>query len=620
MRPLRTVLPTLLLALAVPWAGPAAAAGVGPKLAAARKAVLPPELPWDGASRSLVAAPDDPWITPAEASGLTRTPSYQETVDWLSRLAAAAPEVEMVSLGKSPEGRDVWMVVASAEGFITPEALAASGKPVLLAQAGIHAGEIDGKDAGLMLLRDLTVGGRLRGLLDRVHFLFVPILSVDAHERSGPYGRINQRGPEEMGWRTNSKNLNLNRDYTKLDTPELRAVITGALERYSPDLYLDLHVTDGADYQYDVTYGANGTHAYSPAIGTWIAERLVPALDRDLKAQGHVPGPLIFLVDPTDPSQGMVGWTAGPRFSNGYGDLRHLPTLLVENHSLKPYDQRVLGTYVLLESALSTLASDGTELRRAVALDRARRPDPVPLAWGVGGGPHATTELLGVASRLEPSTVSGGEALAWTGEPVTLEIPLLAADVATVTASRPRAYWIPPAWREVIGRLALHGIEMERIHEAREVEVEMYRFDEAILAPEPFEGHARVTASAVLERRRELFPPGSVRVSTDQPLGDLAVLLLEPASPDSFFQWGFFLEVLQRTEYAEGYVMEPMARAMLEESPELAREFEEALAADPELAADPRARLQWFYRRTPFWDDRHLLYPVAREPAPEAAP
>jgi murein tripeptide amidase MpaA len=580
--------------------------------APAAEAILPPELPWEGASRSLMVAADDPWVTPSELSGLTRTPSYEETFAWVDRLVAASPELEKVSVGRSHEGRELWMIVASRERAFTPEALQATGKPILLAHSGIHPGEIDGKDAGLMLLRDMTVKGTKADVLDGAHFLFLPILNVDGHERSSPHGRINQRGPAEMGWRTNSRNQNLNRDFTKLDTPEVRALVE-MIHRWQPDLYLDLHVTDGADYQYDITFGFNGSHAHSGEIGGWLENQLRPALTRDLEAAGHVPGPLIFLADQRDPGRGLYEWTAPPRFSNGYGDARHLPTLLVENHSLKPYDQRVLGTYVLLESALRTLAASAGELRRAVAEDRSQRPAAIPIGWKVPETEPPTLEFLGVGSRLEPSAVSGGVHLEWTGVPVTLRIPRLQAIEPTATVARPRAYWVPAAWPEVIERLAAHGIRMERIDHWREVEVGMFRIEDAEVDADPYEGHNRVQGTPSLEHRTERFPPGSVRISTDQPLGTLAVLLLDPAAPDSFFRWGFFLEVLQRTEYVEEYVMEPTARRMLEEDPELAAEFRKRLMEDAEFAGSSRQRLQWFYRKTAYFDERWRLYPVGLE-------
>ncbi|MFC1543049.1 M14 family metallopeptidase [Candidatus Neomarinimicrobiota bacterium] len=576
------------------------------------EAPLPPLLPWDGLSQELIVAQDDAWITPAERTGLTTTPSYDETVAWLEQLAAAAPELQLISLGKSPERRDIWMVVASQDKATSPATLKATGKPTLLVQACIHPGECDGKDAGLMLLRDMIVKGTQAKLLEEANFLFVPILSVDGHENSSPYGRINQRGPETTGWRTNARNLNLNRDYSKLDTPEIQAIVS-AINQWEPDLYIDLHVTDGIDYQYDITFGYNGRHSLSPNIATWMDQRLTPALNKDLKAKGHIPGPLIFAVDNQDPSRGIVGWTAGPRFSNGYGDARHLPTLLVENHSLKSYRQRVLGTYVLMETTLRTLGEYSRQLRRAIIADRTRQPERVPLTWRIPDAKPDEIEFLGVQWETRPSKISGGPSIHYTGQPVNLKVPYIKYIEPEISVTRPRAYLIPPGWPDVIERLAIHGIFMESLPEAREVVVELARLSDIELAEEPLEGHVPVTATVRAEQRRMTYPPGSVRVPTDQPLGDLAILLLEPDSPDSFFRWGFFLEVLERTEYIEGYVMEPLARRMLEQNTTLKRSFERKLAEDAEFAANPQARLMWFYEQTPYFDNRWRLYPVGRE-------
>jgi len=504
------------------------------------------------------------------------------------------------------------MVVASADRAFTPRALRETGKPILLVQAGIHSGEIDGKDAGMMLLRDITVRGEKGDLLDGAALLFIPILSVDGHERSSPHARINQRGPREMGWRTNARNLNLNRDYAKLDTPELQAVIR-AIGEWQPDLYYDVHVTDGFDYQYDITLDCVGPHGYSPHGATWMQGTLFPRIWADLEAWGHIPGPMVFAINREDVTQGVVQWTGSPRFSNCYGDARHLPTVLIENHSLKPFDQRVLGTYVLLESTLRLLASQGDELRRAVALDRERRPDEIPVAWRPSSEPPEEIEWLGIESRRVESPVTGNTVVEWTGKPVTQTVRLVRIDEPAATVEVPTAYWIPPAWPEVIERLALHGIEMERLEQGRDVPVEMLRLTEVELGEAAYEGHVTVTCTPLPESHTWHFPPGSVRVPTDQPLGELAVLLLEPTSPDSFLQWGFFLEILQRTEYFEPYVMAVLAERMLEADPELKRAFEAALSADDELAADPRRRLEWFYERSPYLDERWRLYPVARE-------
>ena len=575
-------------------------------------APLPPAVAWSGRSEALIVADDDPWITPSERSGLTATPTYDETVAYLRRLAENSSVIHLLSIGKSAQGRDIIMVVATANGASTPGALKRDGKPTLLVQAGIHAGEIDGKDAGLMLLRDIAVRGIKADLLNNVNLLFIPILSVDGHERRSPYNRINQRGPEGQGWRTNSRNLNLNRDYAKLDTREVRAVVK-VINQWAPDLYLDLHVTDGIDYQYDITFGHAGDYSWSPSIAGWLENYLTPALSDDLSAEGHIPGPLVFAVDNRDPAKGTREWIPSPRYSDGYGAARHLPTVLVENHSLKPYRQRVLGTYVLLESAMRTLSRYGDRLSRAVTADQSRESMRIPLDWRVTDEKSDKIEFLGVGWSSDSSEISGGRKVVWTGVPTEINLPHANTIVPTVTVRRPKAYWIPPAWDDVIDRLRMHGIYMEEMNRSRTVKVELDRFTNVTLAPAPFEGRMRVTAESTPESRSEVYPPGSVRVPTNQPLGDLAILLLEPRSPDSFFSWGFFLEILQRTEYVEGYVMEPLAERMLATDPGLKRKFEAALNSDQSLAGSPQARLQWLYRRTPYYDDRHQLYPVGRE-------
>ncbi|MGH7456624.1 MAG: carboxypeptidase, partial [bacterium] len=347
----------------------------------------------------------------------------------------------------------------------------------------------------------------------------------------------------------------------------------------------------------------------------WLDEALRPHVERDLKAMGHIPGPLVFAVNGRDFQQGIIDFTAGPRFSNSYGDARHLPTVLVENHSLKPYKQRVLGTYALLESTMRLLAKETKKLREAVAADGNRRLQDIPLTWRVPQRPPEMIDLLAVESRVLPSNITGRDYVQWTGKPVTLKMPYLRMNEPVLTARRPQAYWIPSAWSEVIERLAMHGIQMERISAPREVEVEIYRIHDAKLADQPFEGHVPVTGKQVVEKQTRHFPAGSVRISTDQPLGDLAVLLLEPNSPDSFFQWGFFLEIMSPTEYVEEYVMQPMAERMLAEDAKLKAELEQKLKADSTFAKNPQERLQWFYQRTPFFDGEWNLYQVARETA-----
>ncbi|MGA9574045.1 MAG: M14 family metallopeptidase [Lysobacterales bacterium] len=589
------------------------------------ESLLPPVQDWSGQSEALVAAADDPWITPAERMHLLATPDYDETVAWLQKLVSAAPELELVSIGRSLEGRDIWMVIASSGQTFSSEAMKTSGKPLLLAHSGIHAGEIDGKDAGLMLLRDMTVAAKRQALLEKTNFLFIPILNVDGHERSSAYNRINQRGPVPMGWRTNARNQNLNRDFTKLDTAGVRALIK-IFRHWQPDLYLDLHVTDGVDYQYDITFGGNGRDGWSPAIGNWIEDVYRPAVNSALIKDGHEPGGLIFAANNMDMDDGLLTWSADPRFSNGYGDAIHLPAVLVENHSLKPYKRRVLGTYVLLAETMGLLAREKDSLRRARITDQRQRPQRIPLGFERDETMAVKkVPFKGIRSERYQGMVSGSEVVRWTGQPVSLTIPQIFITKPTVLVEPPAAYMIPQAWSDVVERIKLHGIEVEQIQQPFTTRAEIYRLPGAGIAkptdwtPNPFEGHIRIDpGKPVKEVIETTFPAGSYRISTDQPLGELLVLLLEPQSADSFLQWGFFLEIFTRTEYAEAYVMEPLAEKMLEADPALKARFEQKLATNEVFAASGYLRLMWFYEQTPFYDAKYLRYPVARIPRGES--
>lgn len=573
----------------------------------AQQEILPPVLPWKGKSLALVAKKDNQWITPAEKVDFVNTPSYAETMEWLKKLCAASDLLEMTSAGKSANGRDIYMVIATTDRAFDKTSISKSSKPLLLAQAGIHSGEIDGKDAGMMLLRDIAFGKK-KDLLKNVNILFIPILNVDGHERTSPYNRVNQRGPANMGWRTNARNLNLNRDYAKLDTEEIRCIVQ-VMNEYNPTLYLDLHVTDGADYQYDITYGYS---ANSPAIFNWLDKTLKPATDLALKNNGHIPGPLMFAANDRDFTEGNVELGYSPRFSNNYGDLRHIPSILVENHSLKPFKQRVLGTYVFLESMLNVLAKEGTALKKAMETDNALRTPEITLSWKQSEKPDTMT-LLGIESKLLKSTITGKDYVVWTGKPVTQKVPYIKNTKPGVVVKRPKAYWVPATYKDVIERLRLHGIEMQLITTPQTVDAKMYRIEDYKFASRPSEGHFSVTASVKPETRKETFYPGSVRIETDQKLGELVIHLLEPSSPDSFFQWGFFPEIFNRTEYIEEYAIEPLARNMLANDAKLREEFELQKKKDPNFLNNPHGVYEWFYSRSPYVDNRFLLYPVAIE-------
>lgn len=564
------------------------------------------------------------WQTHAERTAYRETPRYAETVAFSQRLDQASDWILFTSFGESGEGRALPLLIVDKDGAFTPEAARRAGKAVVLIQASIHAGESDGKDAGLALLRDIAITKTRAVLADRVVLLFIPIYNVDGHERFGPYNRINQNGPAEMGWRATSAGLNLNRDYIKADAPETRAWLR-LWNRWQPDLFIDCHTTDGADFRHNVTYQFEQHENAPPATRRWMQDvfeqRVVPAAE----AAGNLLSPYVVLHDDLDPSKGVDAFISTPRFATGYVPLaRNRPALLIETHMLKPYRSRVRGTYDLLRFMLEEVNRDPESLRRA-----ARESDEEAASWGKSYDPQRkvalevratdeTTPIVfkGVAYRRELSEVSGTLRIIYGTEPLDMRIPFYNRARTSLAVAPPLCYIVPPQWRQVAELLIVHGVRFSRLAEPATLEVESYRFRNVKWASASFEGRVLVSFDAEPITERRTFPAGSIVVPLAQPAARLIMHLLEPAAPDSLVRWGCFNAIFEQKEDGEEYVLEALARRMMDADPKLKAEFEDLLIKDKNFAADPRARLRFFYQRSPYWDAQLNVYPVARVVSP----
>ncbi|MET1756823.1 M14 family metallopeptidase [Novosphingobium sp. RD2P27] len=597
-----------ILAYAAALALPSPAVATAQPLPALPAAVLPPELPWSGASETLVASANDPWITPAEQAGFATTPRYAQTRAWLERLAAASSVISLETFGRTGQGRELLMVRAS-----TGRGAGGAPKPVVLVQAGIHAGEIDGKDAGLMLLRDIALRGK-KGLLDRVDLVFVPIYNIDGHEKMSRWNFPALRGPLEKGFVANARNINLNRDYAKADAPETRAMVA-LLRRLDPILYIDCHVSDGFDMQYDITftYAGWGRYAYHRATADWLMNSFGPRVTTALERAGHIPTIYPSPIDTRNPSAGIRQAPEGPRYSTGYGDFIGVPTVLVENHMLKPYRQRVLGTYVLLEAALRLASEDAERIAAAKAADRASRPKQMLVRWKPSAEPIDWVEdFKGVAFETYRSPASGRMEQQWTGQPISFRMPVIGQEpVETVTL--PKAWWVPPEQTDVIDRLRLHGVAFKALEAPRTLVLDRVHLHDSTIRPAQ-DGRVPITATFEHRTVRETLPAGTIRVPFDQPLGLLAAALLEPEAPDSFLAWGFFPEMLSPEPGVEDFVRAPLAEALLEQNAAVREAFAAKLANDQAFSADPEKRLAWLTQRLPDRSRFHMTYPIAREP------
>ena len=570
------------------------------------------------------AAPLPPeWRTKAEATDYHETDRYPETMDFCRRLAAASEFVHVETIGRSPEGRDIVALIVSLDKAFTPEAARATGKEILLVNACIHAGECEGKDAGLALIRDLLIRGQYKssGLLDHAILLFVPIHSVDGHERFGPYNRPNQNGPAEMGWRTTAQNYNLNRDWLKADAPETRAELD-LFHRWRPDMFVDVHTTDGADYQYDLTYTWEKFANQHPAVVAWARNALEGHVFPALEREGHKLTTYIELKTPDDVRSGFGDGVTTPRFSTGYVALWNRPAMLLETHMLKDYRTRVTGTYDVIVQLLTYFKEHPGELRRVdeqadrETVEAGRTYDParrVPVTFKDGPG-HVPYEFLGVESHHQISPVSGSVWVQYDPtKPVTFTVPYYNEVNVVSEVNPPLGYVIPAAWTVAIDRLRAHGIVFTTLTKPLTQAVETYRFENVAWQPRPFENHHQIKDWKMTPVRRTMtFPAGSALVYLDQPAAKVVLHLLEPDAPDSLARWGYFDAIFEEKEYAETRVMEAKARDMLAADPKLKQEFDAKVAAEPAFAGNAHERLRFFYERTPWYDERLNIYPVGR--------
>jgi len=559
------------------------------------------------------------WQTHAEKTDYRETPSYAETILFSKRLADSSSAIDFRTFGLSGQRRELPLLIASEAGVFSPQEAKEKNVPVVLIQACIHAGEPDGKDAGFALLRDIAITKTAAGLLQNVVLLFIPIYNTDGHERSSPYNRINQNGPTDMGWRTTATYQNLNRDYMKADTPETRAWLS-LWNEWSPDLFIDCHVTDGADYRCNITYHHEHHAGIDAGVLEWerdvFGNKVAPATE----AAGNVISWYLEFIDNRNLNLGTRDFNGSPRFSTGYVPLRNRPAILIETHMLKDYRSRVIGTYDFLRSALHEVNQDPNRLLNVgmaadqVSTERGSVYDFTniyPLDFELTND-VTPFELKAFSSKVDYSEVSGDQRVVFGADPVDLTIPMYQTFRATASITPPLAYIIPVQWQDVIEVIKAHGLKTSIISSDESIEVEKYRLTNVRWAEAPFEGRfmPRVDTELIIEI--SVFPAGSVLVPMAQPLAKLAMNLLEPKAPDSFVRWGFFNAIFEEKEYGEHYVLEALAREMLARETQLKDEFEERLANDPEFASNPGERLRFFYKHSPYWDSQMNLYPVGR--------
>jgi hypothetical protein len=556
------------------------------------------------------------WMTYFEQSGETESPPYRETMEYFKKFETRTNMARLISIGESSQGRDIKCLVVSKGNHFTPQKARRSGKVIVLIQNGIHPGEIAGKDASMLLLREILITKEKKHLLDNLVLLFIPILNVDGHERLSPFNRPNQEGPRLMGFRTTAVNLNLNRDYMKSDTPEMKALLR-LFTMWLPDFYIDNHTTNGVDYQYHITYGMEKYQNIFGALSKWGQERFLPYVKKGIEKKGFLSTTYIELFN-KELEEGITDWTSRPMFSNGYAALQNRLLLLVESHSLKPFSSRVYSTKAMVESSLEYLNDNYKELKeinRKADRESVRRYADGKTSFPLNFAGTEDFELMnfkGIEYRKEESEITGSPIKRYTGKPIDIKVPVYNKVKVTGRVKLPAAYIIPAEFKDILRVLKLHGIKVSELKEDRSFNVEKYHFTDSRFAKTPYEGRQRVDVKCETFSDRITFPRGSYIVSTKQRGIRVIANLLEPEAADSLLSWGFFNAFFERKEYAEDFIMEPLARKMLKVRPEIKKEFETRLKEDEEFRNNPEKRLDYFYKKSVYYDTREDIYPVFR--------
>jgi hypothetical protein len=552
--------------------------------------------------------------TPFEKGNQNQTTTWSDCIAWYEDLARRFPAVlRFFTVGTSDAGVPIHAGVVSADGVFGREQIKRSGRPVFFNNNGIHPGEPEGVDACMALVRDFCLEpARLAAMKDTV-FLFVPLYNVDGSLNRADTSRVNQDGPEQFGFRGNSRHLDLNRDFVKCDTLTAQ-VFNKLFTDWDPDVMVDTHTSNGADYQYTMTLIHTQADKLGGGLGEFLRDTMVPQIFAGMQQRGWPTCPYVNPVKDS-PDHGIAEFLETARFSTGYAALHNTIGFMPETHMLKPFADRYHSMRALVETTLAfTVANAGKiqALRRA-AREEGRKRREWPIHWAMDEANPSTFRFKGYEAKYKPS-VLGEYTRLWydRSSPWEREIAYYNSFPADVTVSAPRAYVVPQAWREAIERLEWNGVKMERIDSERVVEASYYHIVSVGSRPGAYEGHMFHDEVQVEKRRGQVtLRAGDYLVPLDQDNARYAVETLEPQAHDSFFRWGFFNSVLEKKEAYSDYVFEDHAAELLRDEPELAARFEAWKAANPALLKDQEAVLDFIFAnceryREPEW----RRYPV----------
>ena len=555
--------------------------------------------------------PQQEFITTFETSNGTKTATYEEAISYYKKLASTYDEISIKAHGMSDSGEPLHMVTLNPdENF--DYALIKENKRVLLINNGIHPGESDGIDATMMLFRDI-VQGKINKPKSTV-LVTIPIYNIGGSLNRNSTTRTNQNGPISYGFRGNGRNYDLNRDFIKSDTKNAKA-FAAIFHEVQPDVFIDNHVSNGADYQYTLTHLFTQHNKLGGQLGTFLNSTIRPQLEQKLLKKEWDITPYVNVFN-TTPDNGFTQFLDSPRYSTGYTTLFNTFGVMVETHMLKPYKKRVESTYEFMKSMIEVTEENGNKITtlRKNALREIQSQSTYPIQWTVDTSKTSLLQFKGYEGKLIDSKVTGLKRLKYDKtKPFTKTVQYQDHMIPSLEIDIPKAYIIPKAWSNITSLMKTNGVNLKTLSQDTIVNVTRYNIKSFTTKKQAYEGHYP-HANVELETSQDKvkFHKGDVIIKTDQYGLRYILETLEPQAPDSFFSWNFFDTILQQKEGFSPYVWEDKAEILLTKNPKLKLKFDTKKMNDSAFANNWYAQLDWLHKQSEHYEQAHLRYPVYR--------
>ena len=560
---------------------------------------------------------DNPFlITPYEIHKSNYTATYEECREWYAKADSAFETVKVLDYGPTDGGHPLQLAVYSADKDFDPVRLRQKNKRIILIMNAIHPGEPEGVDASMLLLRDMATQKEWEPILKDVVVCIIPQYNIEGVINRGSFSRANQDGPESYGFRGNGENLDLNRDFIKCGSKNTKAFET-LFHEWQPDVFIDNHTSDGADYQYTLTCISNTPGNLPVDLEGFLNHDLTPSINKRCTADGYEMTPYVDCLKES-PDEGIEGFAATGRYSMGYTGLWNVLSYTVETHMLKPFDQRLKANYSFMKACILEVHENAEKIGRLrrQAQESIEKKNEWTLQWAMDTQKYDMIDFKGYYAGHKPSLLTGAPRLYYDREkPYNKKIPYYNYFNPVVSVKRPEYYIVPQTCQKAVELLKLNRIEMTALEKDTVMTVDMYIIDEYENSPgkTPNNGHyLHHGVKLHTERQQVVFHKGDYLIHTKQPGIAYIMANLEPQGEDSYFAWNMFDGILQEREYFSDYVFEDVAYSWIQQNPKIKAAFDAKKKNDPSFAADPKAQIDWVYRQSPYFEKTYMRYPVGR--------